>query len=134
MLENFGESLITKNLAEDYDYLAPCGAEIRLLSEVNGGGLAHCTLPVGCVSKPVAHKTVEEIWYFTAGRGEVWRKLRGREEVTEVKNGTSLVIPTGASFQFRNNGEDPLCFIIATIPRWPGADEAISVEGRWEAS
>jgi mannose-6-phosphate isomerase-like protein (cupin superfamily) len=126
--------LTTKNLPEEYDYPAPDGSEIRLLSQADGGGLAHCTLLVKGVSKLVAHKTVEEIWYFISGRGEVWRKLDEMEAVTEVESGTSQVVPTGASFQFRNTGEEPLCFIIATIPRWPGAEEARPAEGRWKLS
>jgi hypothetical protein len=36
----------TAQLPTDYDYLAPDGSEIRLLPEVGGEGLAHCTLPV----------------------------------------------------------------------------------------
>jgi quercetin dioxygenase-like cupin family protein len=64
----------TKRLPEKADYLAPDGSEIRLLPTMNGGGLAHCTLPPGGVSKPVYHRTVEEIWYCIKGDGEVWRK------------------------------------------------------------
>ena len=35
----------TKQLLEKYDYPAPDGSEIRLLPTMNGGGLAHCTMP-----------------------------------------------------------------------------------------
>ena len=133
-LENFmpdGDEPPFVTMSADYDYLAPDGSEIRLLAEGAGGGLAHCKLPTGGVSKPVAHKTVEEIWYCVSGRGEVWRRQGETERVVGVRGGTSLTIPRGASFQFRNTGEDPLCFIIATIPRWPGAEEAEPVQGRW---
>jgi len=44
--------------------------------------MAHCTLLAGGVSKPVHHRTVEEIWYCVEGDGEVWRKQGDREEVT----------------------------------------------------
>lgn len=124
-------SLTTKSLSKDCDYLAPDGSEIRLLPSGNGGGLCHCTLPPKGVSKAVRHKTVEEIWYFLSGQGEVWRKLGDQEEVANVSRGVSLTIPVGTHFQFRTTGAEPLCLIIATMPPWPGQDEAVSVPGRW---
>lgn len=126
--------LVTEPLPEKYDYPAPDGSEIRLLPQLEGGGLAHCTLPAGGVSRAVIHKTVEEIWYFLSGRGQVWRKLEAAEEVTEVGAGIALTIPTGTHFQFRNTGEKPLTFIIVTMPPWPGPEEAVPTEGHWETS
>lgn len=126
-----GTAWQTKDLPDDYDYLAPDGSEIRLLLTFAEGGLAHCTLPPGGFSSAVRHKTVEEIWYFLAGRGEVWRRHGEGEEVVEVFGGRSLTIPTGAEFQFRNTGSEPLAFVIATLPAWPGEDEAVAVDGRW---
>jgi mannose-6-phosphate isomerase-like protein (cupin superfamily) len=52
--------------------------------------------------------------------------------VVEVRAGCSLNIPTGASFQFRNTGSEPLRFVIVTIPPWPGEDEAVQQVGEWE--
>lgn len=122
----------TKALPEKYDYLAPDGSEIRLLPTMNGGGLAHCTLPVGRVSKPVCHKTVEEIWYFLGGKGQVWRRKGDSAESVDVCAGMSLAIPSGTHFQFRNTGDAPLHFIIVTMPPWPGPDEAVELnEGKW---
>lgn len=119
-------------LPEKADYLAPDGSEIRLLPDVSGGGLAHCTLPRRGISKPVVHQTVEEIWYFISGKGQVWRKIGEDERVDDVSSGISLTIPVGTHFQFRNTGEDSLCIVIATIPRWPSPEEAIPVSGLWE--
>jgi mannose-6-phosphate isomerase-like protein (cupin superfamily) len=121
----------TKSLPKDHDYLAPDTSEIRLLPNVGGGGLCHCTLPPGTVSNPVYHKTVEEIWYSISGKGQVWRKDGEQEEITEVQPGLCLTIPTGTRFQFRNTGGEPLRFVIATIPRWPGPEEAVAAEGHW---
>jgi mannose-6-phosphate isomerase-like protein (cupin superfamily) len=121
-----------KQLSQYYDSLAPDGSEIRLLGTVNGGGMAHCILPVGKTSKAVKHQTVEEIWFFTAGRGQVWRKLLDYEQVIDIYPGLSLTIPLGTSFQFRSIGNEPLTFIITTVPRWPGPQEAIAVENYWE--
>jgi mannose-6-phosphate isomerase-like protein (cupin superfamily) len=122
---------ITKQINETYDYLAPDGSEIRLLPVVRGGGLAHCLLPTEKISKAVRHQTVEEIWYVISGEGEVWRKLGEQEEVVTVSSGTSLTIPVGTSFQFRNTGTVPLCIIVVTIPPWPGPSEAVEVPDYW---
>ena len=46
--------------------------------------------------------------------------------------GISLTIPLGAHFQFRNEGKEPLSFIILTIPPWPGEGEAVRVADYWE--
>lgn len=122
----------TKRLSAQYDHLAPDQSEIRLLPTLNNGGLAHCTLPPGGVSSAMRHKTVEEIWYFVHGSGQVWRKQANREEVVDVLPDVSLAIPTGTHFQFRNTGHEPLCFIIATMPPWPGPDEAVRVRDHWK--
>ncbi|MCY4071456.1 MAG: cupin domain-containing protein [Chloroflexi bacterium] len=119
-------------VSDDYDALAPDGSEIRLLQELEGASVVHCTLPVGAVSIPVKHRTVEEIWYFLSGQGQIWREQGGREEVLDARAGISLTIPLGTGFQFRNTGGVPLEFVIATTPPWPGEDEAVVLEaGRW---
>lgn len=122
----------TASLKEDPDYLAPDGSEIRLFSKLRGGGLCHCTLPPGRTSLAVAHKTVEEIWYFVQGRGQVWRKLGSCDVEVDVHCGVSLSIPVGTQFQFRNTGNVPLCFIIVTMPPWPDPSEAVRVEDHWK--
>jgi mannose-6-phosphate isomerase-like protein (cupin superfamily) len=121
----------TKHLTSQYDYLAPDESEIRLLLELGGGGLAHCTLPPSRISLAVFHKTVEEIWYFVSGQGTVWRKQGGREEMVDVHPGSSVSIPCHTQFQFRNTGQESLCFIIITMPPWPGDQEAVRIEGHW---
>ncbi len=123
----------TATLAEDF-VTAPDGSEIRLLLETGRGGLCHCTLPPGAVSLAVRHATIEEIWYFLGGAGEVWRKLKDREEVAPVGPGVSISLPTGVHFQFRNTGQDLLTFVIATMPPWPGMEEAIRVDDHWPVS
>jgi mannose-6-phosphate isomerase-like protein (cupin superfamily) len=119
----------TKQLPAQPDLLAPDTSEIRLLLQTAGGSLCHCTLPVGATSKAVQHKTVDEIWYFLSGQGQMWRKLDQKEEIVEVHAGTSLTIPVGTTFQFHNKGSEPLSFLCLTMPPWPGPDEALLVEG-----
>lgn len=69
------------------------------------------------------HRTVEEVWYFLGGAGEVW--LDGETRTVEL--GATVVIPTGVAFQFRTIGEEPLRFLCFTSPPWPGDDEAVAV-------
>lgn len=114
-----------------YDTLAPDGSEIRLLASTARASMVHCSLGPGRVSIAVAHRTVEELWYCISGRGRLWRRCNDREEVVDMAPGTSVSIPLGAHFQFRADGDDPLRFIIATVPAWPGDDEAYPVPGHW---
>jgi mannose-6-phosphate isomerase-like protein (cupin superfamily) len=94
--------------------------------------MAHFRLPPGGVSIAVAHRTVEEVWYFVGGRGRMWLRLCDVETVVDAVPGVSLAIPVGASFQFRADGDEPLEAVGVTIPPWPGPDEAYPVEGIWE--
>ncbi len=126
--------LQTRTLGADPDALAPDGSEVRLLAALDGGSFAHFTLPAGRVSLPVAHRTVEEIWYVVAGAGEVWRRFDGDESVTSVGPGVALTIPLGAHFQFRAGPKAALSFVAVTMPPWPGPEEAYRVAGRWEVS
>ena len=128
------QSFETKALPEKYDALAPDGSEIRLLPEMRGGGLAHCTLPPGKTSTATKHKHVDEIWYFLEGMGQVWRKQGDSEETIEVNPKLSLTIPRDTHFQFRNTGRDSLSFIIVTMPPWPGEDESVRVPDHWPLS
>ena len=82
----------------------------------------------------MAHRTVEEDWYFLSGSGRMWRRLGGREVSIEVGPGTSMSIPVGTLFQFRSDSDGPLAAIAATVPPWPGEDEAYAVHGPWQAT
>lgn len=124
----------TTQLKEEHDVLAPDGSEIRVLVATGRGSMAHGTLHPGQVSRAIVHREVDEIWYVTAGQGEIWRKLGDDEQVTPLRPGSSVSIPVGTNFQFRTIGSEPFSFIMCTMPPWPGAHEAIPVHGRWDAS
>ena len=117
-------------LGVDSSYTAPDGSEIRLLPAMNGGGLCHCTLEKGGISFAVQHRNVEEIWYVLSGEGEFWTKLNEKEEIIPLRTGVSLAIPPQTHFQFRATS-DTLRILIATMPPWPGPEEAESVSGHW---
>ena len=121
----------TKRISAAPDVIAPDGSEVRVLCATTRGGMAVFTLAPGAVAKAVAHRTVEEIWYFTRGRGRMWRKSGEREDITEIAAGVSLSIPTGTHFQFRCDGAEPLEAVAVTMPPWPGEGEATIVAGEW---
>jgi len=112
--------------------IAPDGSTVHVLSATTRGSMIRFALSPGRVSRAVAHQTVEEIWYVVAGTGRLWRRLGEAEEVTELAPGMSLTIPTGASFQFRNDGDQPLDIVAVTMPPWPGDDEALRGAGLWQ--
>ncbi len=65
----------TRGIAEAPDVMAPDGSEVRLLATAARGSMAHFRLPAGATSKAVRHRSVEELWFFTGGKGLMWRKL-----------------------------------------------------------
>jgi mannose-6-phosphate isomerase-like protein (cupin superfamily) len=121
----------TKRLPAARDVVAPDGSDVRILLSLAGGSMAHFELAPGKTSVAVAHRTVEEIWYFLGGRGEMWRKQGEREEVVSVEAGVCLTIPLGTCFQFRSLGPQPLTAVAVTMPPWPGEGEAYPAPGNW---
>ncbi len=121
----------TKRLPVRRDVVAPDGSDVRILLTLAGGGMAHFELAAGETSTAIAHRTVEEIWFFIGGRGEMWRRQSGHDETVAVEAGVCLTIPLGTSFQFRSVGPEPLTAIAVTMPPWPGENEAYEVAGKW---
>ncbi|HET7342977.1 MAG TPA: cupin domain-containing protein [Methylomirabilota bacterium] len=121
----------TTRLPPRADVVAPDGSDVRVLPRLARGSAAHFTLAPGTTSRAIAHRTVDEIWYVLAGRGEMWRKADTREEVVALERDVCLTIPAGTHFQFRALGDEPLAAFAVTMPPWPGDDEAYAVEGRW---
>ena len=69
-----------------------------------------------------------------SGRGRMWRRHGEHETVAELQPGVSLSIPVGTRFQFRCDGNERLVIVGATMPPWPGNDEADFVDGPWPAT
>jgi len=122
----------TKMLPARPDAVAPDGSDVRVLLSVGGGSVAHFELGPGETSVAVAHRTVEEVWYFLTGRGEMWRKFGRREAVVDLSPGLCITIPVGTWFQFRALGSEPLTAVGVTVPPWPGGNEATIVVGPWD--
>ena len=125
-------SFETKRLGEIPDATAPDGSEVRVLCSTSRGSLAHFTLPPHAVSKAMAHRTVEEVWYFVSGRGQMWRRSHDHEEIVDVEPGVAITIPAGTHFQFRSLLQEPLTAVGTTMPPWPGESEAVTIDGIWD--
>lgn len=113
------------------DAVAPDGSEVRLLLALRAGGMARFDLPPEHTSTAVTHRSVEEIWLFVSGRGEMWRRQGEQEEIVPVEAGVCLTIPLGTHFQVRSLGSEPLAAVGVTMPPWPGEAEAVPVPGKW---
>ena len=124
----------TLRLPAERSELAPDGSEVRKLLALPGGSMARFDLAAGRTSRAVAHRTVDEIWLFLGGRGEMWRKQGEREEVVAVEAGVCITIPAGTHFQFRSLRGEALAAIGVTMPPWPGEGEAVQVSGKWTPS
>ena len=112
---------------------APDGSDVRVLPATARGSCAHFELAGGQTSLAVVHRTVEEIWFFLGGRGEMWRSAGDGDPGTtvEVTADVCITIPVGTRFQFQANGSEPLRAVGVTMPPWPGEDEAVVVDGPW---
>ena len=133
-LQGGGMMFETRSLPGEPDAVAPDGSEIRLLStELRGGSMVHACVHPGGVTRAVRHREVEEMWVCIAGRGRIWRRsAQGEEQVTDLAPGVSVGIPPGTRFQFRCDGTEALEIVIATVPPWPGNEEAVGCDGPWE--
>lgn len=121
----------TMQVPETPDAIAPDGSEVHILLGLAGGGMAQFTLAPAQVSLAVTHRTVEEIWLCLSGSGEMWRKQGEQEEIVALEPGVCVSIPLGTHFQFRAGAHGPFTAAGVTMPPWPGAEEAIAVEGKW---
>jgi mannose-6-phosphate isomerase-like protein (cupin superfamily) len=110
------------------DTIAPDGSEVTYLARTGRASLVEVRLPADRTSRPVRHRSVEEIWYFTGGQGRLWlRSPAGEVTVRPVQPGTAAVIPPGWAFQFQAADGD-LRFLCYTSPPWPGDSEAEPAE------
>ena len=111
---------------------APDGSDVRVLLALPGASMIRVELEAGAVARAVAHRTVEELWYVLAGRGEMWRRQGRHEEIVALEPGACVSIPLGTHFQFRASPTEPVSAVAVTIPPWPGEHEAELVAGPWQ--
>ncbi|MFC1552078.1 cupin domain-containing protein [Candidatus Latescibacterota bacterium] len=74
--------------------------------------LSRALLDAGCVTSPVILDGEQEIFYFTAGTGEI----TGAGEAFEVRTGNLALVPEGLEFTLKNTGTEPLVmYLISEI-------------------
>lgn len=66
-----------------------------------------CKVPVGKTHKAHSHKTMEEVFYFTEGEGEI----RIEEEIETVGPGDRVIVPATHIHQIKNTGNVELKYI-----------------------
>ena len=121
----------TTMLPEHPQAKSPAGADIRYLMDGERGNMIHSTVPPHQVNKATVHATVSEFWYVLEGHGEIWRDNGVESSITVLVPGTSIDIPAGTIFQYRNVSDADLKFICISMPPWPGDAEATTVRGKW---
>ena len=114
------------------DAKSPAGGDIRFLIDGETGNMIHSTVPPHQINKATVHATVHEFWYVLEGHGEIWKDNGLESCVTVLVPGTSLDIPAGTAFQYRNVSISNLKFICIAMPPWPGKSEAAYVDGKWQ--
>ena len=122
----------TTPLPDSPDARSPAGADIRFIMDGTTGNMIHSTVPPHQTNRATVHATVSEFWYILEGRGEIWRDNGTESAVTSLVSGTSIDIPVGTSFQYRNISDCDLKFICIAMPPWPGDGEAMHVDGIWQ--
>ncbi|OGD84672.1 hypothetical protein A2165_02480 [Candidatus Curtissbacteria bacterium RBG_13_40_7] len=68
-------------------------------------------IPVGKVHKAHSHKTMEEIFYFTDGQGEI----KIDDKVEKVVSGDRVIVPAKSIHQVKNTGNIDLRYICLGI-------------------
>jgi mannose-6-phosphate isomerase-like protein (cupin superfamily) len=125
-------SMKATTLPEQPDAKSPAGADIRFIMDGETGNMIHCTVPPHQTNRATVHATVSEFWYVLEGHGEIWRDNGLESCVTILVPGTSIDIPVGTAFQYRNVSDVDLKFICITMPPWPGDSEATYLDGKWQ--
>lgn len=122
----------TTKLPDQPDAKSPAGADIRYLMDGKTGNMIHSTVPPHQINRATVHGTVDEFWYILEGRGEIWRDNGLESSVSILEPGTSIDVPAGTAFQYRNVADQELKFICISMPPWPGDSEASYVDGAWQ--
>lgn len=66
-----------------------------------------CKVPVGKTHVAHSHQTMEEIFYFTQGAGEV----KIDDEVVKVEAGDRIIVPATCVHQVKNTGDTELLYV-----------------------
>ncbi len=84
--------------------------------------LAEATVPVGGATTEHFHRTTEELYLVTAGRG----RLVIDGEAREIAAGDCALIAPGARHKLFNIGEQPLRVVCACAPAYSDEDTCLT--------
>jgi mannose-6-phosphate isomerase-like protein (cupin superfamily) len=114
-----------------YDEIEPFttldGSEIRewagpVSAPARNQSLAEATIPVGGATTAHFHRTTEELYLVTAGRG--WLVIDGEERPIGV--GDCALIAPGATHKLFNVGDEPLRIVCACSPAYSDEDTVLT--------
>jgi mannose-6-phosphate isomerase-like protein (cupin superfamily) len=105
------------------------GSTIREIAGVGGGAsaparaqsLAEATVPAGGETVAHLHRETEELYFFTAGRGE----MRLGDERAPVSAGDCVVIAPGTPHKLWCTGEAPLVLLCCCAPPYRHEDTVL---------
>lgn len=91
------------------------------LHEDDNVGVIEELVPAGKAEVPHRHTAASQVFVILAGRARMC--LDGR--MRDLAPGDSLHVPAGALHQFRNDGADPVRFLVISAPRrcWDRIEE-----------
>jgi mannose-6-phosphate isomerase-like protein (cupin superfamily) len=84
--------------------------------------LAEATVPAGGSTDAHFHRTSEEIYFFTSGRG----RMRLGDEEAEVAAGDCVVIPPGVEHRLWAGEDEPLVLLCCCAPAYSDEDTVIT--------
>ncbi|WP_455365731.1 cupin domain-containing protein [Kaarinaea lacus] len=108
-------------------FITKDGSEIRELMHPSQHGnaqqsLAEATVVPGSETRQHRHRTTEEIYHITQGRG----LMRLGDELFEVEVGDSICIAPGTVHNIRNIGDVPLKILCCCSPPYRDADTELA--------
>jgi mannose-6-phosphate isomerase-like protein (cupin superfamily) len=83
--------------------------------------LAEATVPVGGRTIAHYHRTTEELYFFTAGRG----RMTLGDVARDVAAGDCVVIPPGEVHALVNTGDEPLVLLCCCAPAYSHEDTVL---------
>ncbi len=83
--------------------------------------IAEATVPIGITTLRHLHKSSEEIYHITQGRG----KMRLGEKYFSVSVGDTICIPTNTIHQIENTGDTDLVILCVCSPAYSHEDTVL---------
>ena len=114
-------------LADAEPFVTLDGSTIREIAHpawtpARNQSLAEATVPPGGATAAHIHRTAEELYLFTAGRG----RMRLGDAERDVAAGDCVVIPPGTEHALVNPGPEPLVLLCCCAPAYSHEDTVLT--------